>query len=232
MFACYRALARGRCGRGCKRRARDRDGRARGCGHGHDGRARSFGGCLLLLGRFVGCCNRRLRRLALLGRLLRQCWSCKRRVCGCVLRGCCGAYAHHERKHCALRVRVYARARVRSFGGCLLLLGRFVGCCNRRQKLPAFGALALLERCDRGCMSRAGVHGRGVHAHAYAYAHIVDAHLLWPVCAHGCCNRKKMLHVRYLRFGNYRPLYSLPNAPGKALPYAGGHRVCSLQNRV
>lgn len=81
-------------------------------------------------------------------------------------------------------------------------------------------------------MSRAGVHGRGVHAHAYAYAHIVDAHLLWPVCAHGCCNRKKMLHVRYLRFGNYRPLYSLPNAPGKALPYAGGHRVCSLQNRV
>ena len=96
--------------------------------------------------------------------------------------------------------------RARSFGGCLLPHGCFAGYCSRRQKILAFGALALLERCDRGCMSRAGVHG--------------------------CCNHKKMLHVRYLRFGNCKPLCSLPNVPGKALPYAGVHRVCSLQNRV
>ena len=158
MFACCRALARGRCGRGCKSRVRDRDD-DRGCGRGHDERARSFGGCLLP-------------------------------------------------------------------SGC------FAGYCSRRQKILAFGALALLGRCDCGCMSRAGVHGRGVHAYAHVYAHIVDAHLLWLVCAHGCCNHKKMLHMRYLRFGNCKPLCSLPNVPGKALPYAGVHRVCSLQNRV
>ena len=118
--------------------------------------------------------------------------------------------------------------RARSFGGCLLPWVCFAGYCNRRQKLLAFEVLALLGCCGHGCMGRDGAHDRGAHA----YAHIVDAHLLWSVCAHGCCNRKKMLHVRYLRFGNCRPLYSLPNAPGKALPYAGGHRVCSLQNRV
>ena len=197
MFACYRALARGRCGRGCKRRARDRDGRARGCGHGHDGRARSFGGCLLLLGRFVGCCNRRLRRLALLGRLLRQCWSCKRRVCGCVLRGCCGAYAHHERKHCALRVRVYTRARVRSFGGCLLLLGRFVGCCNRRQQALALWALALLVRrardcsyCDCGYVAAWCCCMKLLLYHAHARTPIAHL-LLWRLVR--CCERVRCM---------------------------------------
>lgn len=120
MFACYRALARGRYGRGCKSRARDRDGRARGCGHGHDGRARSFGGCLLLLGRFVGCCNRRQQALALwaLALLVRRARDCSYCDCGYVAAWCC----------CMKLLLYHAHARTPIAH---LLLWRLVRCCER-----------------------------------------------------------------------------------------------------